>query len=105
MSPETVASHSLTGLEVASFAAGGGDTLDDEIHNWLWIRWGERVMTFAFLDHDRDLPTEFLVSLLGNPRLGFEPRITAAAKVEERHSRVGQQGQIVERLRFRHVAS
>jgi len=47
-------------------------------------------MTFPCFDHDRDLPPEFLVSLLGNPRLGFERRIEAAAKVQERHIRARQ---------------
>ena len=62
-------------------------------------------MTFPFFDHDRDLPPEFPVSLLGNTRLGFDPRIEAAANVEERHARVGQRGQIIERLCFRRVAA
>ena len=62
-------------------------------------------MTFAFLDDNGDPPAEFLVSLLGDPRLAFEPRIEAAANVEEVHTRVGQRGQIIERLRFRHVAA
>jgi hypothetical protein len=86
-------------------AVGGGEPLDDEIHDWVLILRGERKMTFAFPDYDSDPPTEFLESLLGDPRLGFEPRIEAAAKVEELHTRVGQRGQIIERLCFRHVAA
>src|SRR5262249_11030530 len=86
-------------------AAGGGDPLDDEIHNRLLFLRGERVMTLAFLDDRGHPPAEVLVSLLSDPRLGCEPRIEAAANVEQVHTRVRQRGQIIERLSFRHVAA
>src|SRR6516164_1555722 len=62
-------------------------------------------MALAFLDHNGDPPAEFPVSLLDDPRLTFEPRIQAAANVEEMHTRDGERGQIIERLSFRHVAA
>src|SRR5262249_60432182 len=86
-------------------AAGGGDPLDDEIHNRLWFLRGERIMTLAFLDDHGHPPAEFLVSLLSDPRLGCEPRIEAAANVEPVTTSVRQRGPIIERLSFRHVAA
>src|SRR5262245_36313938 len=83
----------------------GGDPLDDEIHNRFGFHRGERIMSLAFLDDDGDPSAEFLVALLGNPRLGLEPRIEAAANVEDVYARVSQWREIFERLRFRHAAA
>src|SRR5438105_13308795 len=70
----------------------GGGALDDEIHNRLPILRSEWVMPLAFLFDDRDLPAEFPIALLGDPRLAFEPGVKAAAHVEERHVRRGERG-------------
>src|SRR6516162_758751 len=86
------------------FAAIRLEPLSDEIHNWLWFLWGERIMALAFLNDNRDPSAELLVSLLGDSRLALEPRIEAATNVEEVHTRVGERGQIIEQLRFCQVA-
>jgi len=62
-------------------------------------------MACTFLDDHGDLPAEFPVTFLGNTRLAVEPGIEGATHVQERHAGLGQRGQIVQRLRFRHVAA
>ena len=49
--------------------------LDDEIHNRLPIPWRERIVSFAFLDDDRDLSAQFLEAFFDNECLVLQPRI------------------------------
>ena len=55
-------------------------------------------MSGAFLDDDRDLAAEFPVALFEDARLAVEPRVTAAADVQERHAGLRQCGEAVEGL-------
>src|SRR5882724_7217315 len=64
----------------------GGDLLDDEIYDRLPVPGAERIMSLAFFFDDRDLPAEFLVALLGDPGLAFEPGVEAAADMQDRHA-------------------
>src|SRR5262245_20599519 len=88
-----------------SLLADIGSILDDEIHNGLWILGAERIVPFTLLEDDGDPSAEFLVSALGDPRLGFEPRIEASANVKELDAGFCQRRQIVQWLVFRHVAA
>lgn len=69
----------------------------DEIQDRLHIPGCERVMAPTFLDNDRDLAGEFLVSFLGHARLGLERWVEAAANVQERHAGLGQGAELSSR--------
>src|SRR5712692_2622989 len=81
------------------------DTLGDEIHNRLPVLRSQWIMSLAFLDEDRDLAAEVFVALLSDQRVVIQPGVQAAANVEDRYAGFGQRGQVIERLRFRHVAA
>jgi hypothetical protein len=76
------------------FAARSGDALDNEIHDRLKIFRGKWIMSHPLLNDDSDPPVELLVAFLGHPRLSFEPRIEAAANVEQRHIALSQFAQL-----------
>jgi hypothetical protein len=62
-------------------------------------------MPLALLDEDRDLPAKFLVALREDARLGVQPRVAAAADVQQRHASFRQDAEAVERLGLGHVAA
>src|SRR5260370_15606979 len=73
-----------------------GGIFNDEIHDWLRVPRRERIMSLAFLDDDRDLSTQFFVSLFNHPRVVVETRVETAANTDERHARPGEYVQAVE---------
>src|SRR5260221_7036865 len=68
---------------------------DDKIHYWLRILRPDRKMALALPDDHREISAEFLVFLLGHPRLAVEPRIEAAANVQERFAGLGERPSVV----------
>ena len=59
-------------------------------------------MPIAFLDDDGDLTAKFLITLLNNFRLSFQPRVHAAAHMQQRHTSVCQRSQMIKGLSVRH---
>src|ERR1043166_1335919 len=68
---------------------------DDEIHRGLRILRSDRKMALALSDDHREISAECLVILFRDPRLAVEPRIEAAAHVQDRHPSLGHRLQFV----------
>src|SRR2546422_11778773 len=73
---------------------------DDEIHYWLRIPRPDWKMALTLPDDHREISAEFLVFLLRHARVSVQPRIEAAAHVEDRHTCFGQRSQIVHQRRL-----
>src|SRR5882724_9704681 len=68
----------------------------DEIYDGSRILWRQE-MTFVFLNDDFDLTSQLFITFFDFQCIVVEPRVEAAADVENRHLGFGQRSQIVQR--------
>src|SRR5258706_16271994 len=70
----------------------------NKIHHRRRILRPDRKMSLAGLHDDRHLAAELLVALFRNSRLAVKPGVKLAAHMQDRHARLGQRLQIIQRL-------